>query len=401
VRPDNRHLDRADAMLARAAALFRIGGLVQIAGALSTVSGQYRHPLPVLGLALLVAVESVATAWLWLRRRRVGTRWLTADTAFCAVALLVDAWTVPPAAVHTWAFFMYPFTLLVCVGIGAGYRKLWQVLAGAGGLASAYLLAALAFLGEPTWNAGPNALSYFANGVVTWLVARELRRSGRVADAREAEALARAAELAREREAARYTRVLHDRVLQTMEMLATGDWLADRDVRSLVMEEAAWLRGVVAGDPPDRSDDLLTGLRAVVREQARRGVHVELNGSALVRRRELVPAPVAEAVCGAVREAVTNVGKHAGVDEAVVRAVLDPHAMVLRVTVVDHGRGFDPGRVVAGTGLARSVHGRMAQVGGTARVDSAPGGGTEVELSVSLSDFCRHDSPGPYTGGSR
>jgi signal transduction histidine kinase len=302
---------------------------------------------------------------------------------------------------------MYPFTLIICVGIGAGYGKLWQVVAGAGGLAAAYLVAALAFLGEPTWNAGPNALSYLANCVVTWLVARELRRSGRVADAREAEALAQAAELAREREAARYARMLHDRVLQTMEMLATGDRLADRDVRSLVMEEAAWLRGVVAGDPPDRPDDLLTGLRAVVRDQARRGVHVELNGSALqaAQRRELVPAPVAEAVCGAVREAVTNVGKHAGVDEAVVRAVLDPRGTVLRVTVVDHGRGFDPGRVAGGTGLARSVHGRMAQVGGVARVDSAPGGGTEVELSVPLrrepSDFCRHDRPDPRTGSSR
>ena len=399
-RPANRHHDRANAMLARAAALFRIGGLVQIAGALSTVSGRYGHLLPALGLALVVVGESVATVWLWLRSRRLGPRWLTVDTAFCAVALLVDARTVPPDAVHTWAFYMYPFTLIVCVGIGAGYPKLWQVLAGAGGLAAAYLVAALAFLGEPTWNAGPNALSYLANSVVTWLVARELRRSGRVADAREADALARAAELAREREAARYTRILQDRVLQTMEMLATGDWLADRDVRSLVMEEAAWLRGVVAGDPPDGSDDLLTGLRAVVRDQARRGVHVELNGSALVQRRELVPAPVAEAVCGAVREAVTNVGKHAGVDEAVVRAVLDPHAMVLRVTVVDHGRGFDPERVAAGTGLARSVRGRMAAVGGTARVDSAPGCGTEVELSVPLSAFCRHDRPVPRTGGS-
>jgi signal transduction histidine kinase len=281
---------------------------------------------------------------------------------------------------------MYPFTLIACVGVGVGYRRLWQVLAGAAGLASAYLVAALALLGEPGWNAGPNALSYAANCVVTWLVARELRRSGRVADARAADALARAAELAREREAARYTRMLHDRVLQTMEMLANGGWLTDRDIRTLVMEEAAWLRGIVAGDPPDRSDDLLTGLRAMVRDQARRGIHVELNDSALraAKQRELVPAPVAEAVCSAVREAVTNVGKHAGVDEAVVRAVLDPHPLALRVTIVDHGRGFDPRQVAAGTGLARSVHGRMAQVGGTVRVDSAPGCGTEVELSVPL-----------------
>src|SRR5262249_1963917 len=193
-----------------------------------------------------------------------------------------------------------------------------------------------------------------------------------------------------------YTRMLHDRVLQTLEMLAKGDWLADRDIRSLVMAEAAWLRGGVAGESPDRPDNLLAGLQAVVRDQARRGIHVELNDSALraARRRDLVPARVAEAVCGAVGEAVTNASKHAGVDEVVVRAVLDPRDRALRVSIVDHGRGFDPTVVVPGTGLARSVRGRMAAVGGTVRVDSAPGRGTEVELSVPLPDPLWAGRPG-------
>src|SRR5262245_37840147 len=152
-------------MLGRAAALFRIGGLVQIAGALSTVWSQYRHPLLALCLALAVGAQSAVVVWWWLRRGRVEPRWLAADTAFCAAALLADAWLVPATAVHSWAFFMYPFTLIVCVGIGAGYERLWQVLAGATGLASAYLVAALAIFGEPSWNAGPDALSYAANCV--------------------------------------------------------------------------------------------------------------------------------------------------------------------------------------------------------------------------------------------
>jgi signal transduction histidine kinase len=383
---DTRHHDRANTILARTAGLFRLGALVQLAAALPAVWSRYPHPLATLGLALAVAAESAVVAGTWLRHNRIGPSWLTADTAFCAAALLANAWTVPADAAHSWAFFMYPFTLIACVGIGAGYPRLWQVLAGAIGLASAYLLAALAIVGEPDLNAAPNTLSYLANCVVTWLVARELRRSGRVADVREAEALARAAELAREREAGRYTRMLHDRVLQTMEMLAKGEWLADRDIRALVMAEAAWLRGLVAGESPDRADNLLAGLQAVVRDQARRGIHVELNDSALhtAQRREMVPAPVAEAVCGAVREAVTNARKHAGVDEVVVRAVLDPRARALRVSIVDQGRGFDPILAVPGTGLIRSVRGRIAQVGGTVRVDSAPGRGTEVELSVPL-----------------
>jgi len=127
----------------------------------------------------------------------------------------------------------------------------------------------------------------------------------------------------------------------------------------------------------------------VVRDQARRGIHAELNDGALhaAQRCGPVPLPLAEAVRGAVREAVTNVGKHAGVDEAVVRAMLDPDSVALRVSIVDHSSGFDPQRVPPGTGLARSVGGRTAQVGGTARVDSAPRCGTEVELSVPLHPY--------------
>jgi signal transduction histidine kinase len=342
----------------------------------------------VLGLALVVFVESIAVVWLWLRRDRLDTRWLTADTVFCAAAVVAGAKVVPASASHSWAFFMYPFSLLVCVGIGAGYRRLWQAFAGAATPAAGYLVAAFAVLGDPGWNAGPNALSYLGNALVTWLIARETRRSGRVADSREAEVLARAAELAREREAARYTRVLHDRVLQTLEMLARGAWLTDLAVRAQVMGEAAWLREVVAGGPPEGADDILSGLRAVVQDQARRGVHAQLNAAALhpPPRRRSVPPHVTEAICGAVREALTNVGKHAGVDEAVVRAVLDRDATVLRVSVVDQGKGFEP-RVAAagpGTGLAQSIRARIAQVGGSTAVHSTPGGGTEVEMSVPL-----------------
>jgi hypothetical protein len=382
------HARRSERMLLHAAALFRVGGLIQIGSALSTVSGHLHQPWRLLGLALIVFVESIAVVWVWLRQRRLDTRWLTADTGFCALALVAGAAVVPAAASHSWAFFMFPFSLLVCIGVGAGYRRLWQALAGAAVLASGYLVAAFAVLDEPAWNAGPNAVSYVGNAFVTWLIARELLRSGRVADIREAEVLARAAELAREREAARYTRVLHDRVLQTLEMLARGTGLADPDVRAQVMGEAAWLREVVAGGPPEGADDVLSGLRAVVEDQARRGIHAQLNAAALYPawRRQSVPPHVGEAVCGAVREALTNVGKHAGVDEAVVRAVLDRDTTVLRVSIVDHGKGFDP-EVAAtgpGTGLAQSIRARIAQVGGTTAVHSVLGCGTEVEIAVPL-----------------
>jgi signal transduction histidine kinase len=51
--------------------------------------------------------------------------------------------------------------------------------------------------------------------------------------------------------------------------------------------------------------------------------------------------------------------------------------------VRDRGKGFDPAAVPADRkGLAESVRGRMARHGGTAAVQSAPGEGTKVTLTI-------------------
>ena len=83
-----------------------------------------------------------------------------------------------------------------------------------------------------------------------------------------------------------------------------------------------------------------------------------------------------------VQELLNNVIKHAGTDRAVLGAAMEDGAVV--VTVVDQGRGFDPAARPRGLGLSRSVEGRVADVGGSVRVDAAPGAGTCVELRVPL-----------------
>jgi signal transduction histidine kinase len=382
------HRARGEVTLLRAALFFRLGGLAQIAGALVTASPHYPRLGPPLALAAVVAAESVIVMRYWWRRRQLSPGVLTADVAFCVAGLWAGSWASPRDADHTWLFFMYPFTLLACVGIGVGYRRLSHATLAVSALAGGYLVTDVGLHGQPWWNDVPNVVSYYANTVVVWIIAGQLRRSGDAADASEAAALSRAAELATARESARYERMLHDRVLQTMEMLGKSEWIADPDIRGYVRSEAAWLRGLVAGAADEGSPDLSTALQGVVREQALRGLQVEVNGSGLRRAGAAgrIPHDVVVAVSGAVREAVTNVGKHAGVDTAVVRAALDHAGTLLTVSVVDQGRGFDPVAVARcpGTGLARSVRERVAQVGGTVRIDSSPGSGTAIELRVPL-----------------
>lgn len=87
------------------------------------------------------------------------------------------------------------------------------------------------------------------------------------------------------------------------------------------------------------------------------------------------------ALAQAAREAIVNAAKHAGVDEVSVYAEVEPSSVA--VFVRDRGTGFDPDAVPADRhGLADSIRGRMARGGGSCRVRTAPGEGTEVQLEM-------------------
>ncbi|KUH37968.1 MULTISPECIES: ATP-binding protein [Streptomyces] len=84
----------------------------------------------------------------------------------------------------------------------------------------------------------------------------------------------------------------------------------------------------------------------------------------------------------AAREAMVNAAKYGGVGGAVqVYAEVDGRTVF--VSVRDRGPGFDLDAVPADRmGVRESIIGRMRRHGGTARVRSAPGDGTEVELEM-------------------
>ncbi|WP_338898529.1 ATP-binding protein [Streptomyces sp. TG1A-60] len=198
--------------------------------------------------------------------------------------------------------------------------------------------------------------------------ARAADRSAAARAAARREAEVAATRRATERE---YLATLHDTASATLLMVSQGDgrdwsWLPPRARQDL--EALSAVPGFETG-----SVDLAALLGCVP----------EGEGQARVRLKTHVDGPLAIpsgpglAIFNGVREAVTNVARHAGVREAELRAWPEGDGAVVELT--DAGRGFDPESVPARRrGISGSIIGRMHAVGGSASVTSHPGTGTRV-----------------------
>jgi signal transduction histidine kinase len=104
--------------------------------------------------------------------------------------------------------------------------------------------------------------------------------------------------------------------------------------------------------------------------------------------------PRTAALVAAAREAMVNAAKHAGVEEISVYAEVEDAPGTIAVFVRDRGRGFDPATVPDDRhGLADSIRARVERQGGTVRVRTTPGEGTEVALTLPRAV----PAPGPTT----
>ena len=119
--------------------------------------------------------------------------------------------------------------------------------------------------------------------------------------------------------------------------------------------------------------------------KTRYGLDVETSVEAGCR---IADPTVRVALYQVLRELLFNVVKHAGTDHAHLTARPAPAETApggVVVTVEDGGAGFDPATVAGGggTGLGlASLHGRLELVGGRIEVDSAPGDGTRIAITV-------------------
>ncbi|GIW95108.1 MAG: hypothetical protein KatS3mg110_3149 [Pirellulaceae bacterium] len=110
-----------------------------------------------------------------------------------------------------------------------------------------------------------------------------------------------------------------------------------------------------------------------------------------LRNRHFLPT-VELAVYRIVQEAIQNVLKHSGTDEAFVRVTQEQDT--LRIEIEDHGRGFQPGKVGKEHFGLVSMRQRAQLLGGTLRVLSRPGAGTRIVALIPVRDSLVQTGPG-------
>lgn len=79
------------------------------------------------------------------------------------------------------------------------------------------------------------------------------------------------------------------------------------------------------------------------------------------------------------KEVVQNAIKHAGAAEISITTVYQ--SGILEIVVADNGKGFDPSRKTTGKGMS-TMRGRVRRQKGQMQIDSAPGRGTKVILTL-------------------
>jgi two-component system sensor histidine kinase NreB len=80
-----------------------------------------------------------------------------------------------------------------------------------------------------------------------------------------------------------------------------------------------------------------------------------------------------------VQEALTNIRKYAETDEAWITIKEEDNK--IKAVIEDHGKGFDLAQIPKGVGLF-SMEERARSVGGSVQIESSPGKGTKITLSI-------------------
>jgi signal transduction histidine kinase len=370
----------------RALAVFRLAALGYATLLVALNFRHYEHPAIGWFVLGVMAAWSVVTITGYARPRLRAWPLLGADLAVTAACVVVSPWVLGPSGLSR------GFATLPAAWI-AGPVLAWAISGGRRRGAAAAVLLTICDQGL-RGRVTPNSLD---GNVLMLLAGIAVGHVTRLA-VRAQEALQRATELeAANRERERLARGIHDSVLQVLALVQRRGTEIGGDAAELgrlAGEQEAALRALIgtgpgavasrdtAAEDPDRPVDLRPLLAA----------HATATVSLATPAHPVpLPAHAASEMAAAVGAALANVRQHCGPDARAWVLVESGDGVIgggtVTVSVRDEGPGIPAGRLdeaaAAGRlGVAQSIRGRIGDLGGTVTITSAPGRGTEVELTI-------------------
>jgi signal transduction histidine kinase len=329
------------------------GGIAQALGVDATL---VRLVFAFLALAGGAGILLYLALWVW-----TSGRWPAVGVALVALSVMaiLFALGLPGTAVLGIGLIVAGIVLLV--RRGASLRPGGAFTLPGVALTMAGAVVMLGGLGSSPAFVAPGALAGALLLVLlpwTWQVAAE--RADRIRAAERAEVAAR----------------IHDSVLQTLALIQRHAADSQR-ITSLARRQERDLRRWLYGSGYGHATTLVDALAdAAADVEDAHGVRIDVASSG--------DAPLDESLSQlvlAAREALANAAKHSGSDEIAVYA--EAGRAEVAVFVRDRGAGFERAQVACDRrGLAESIEARMVRAGGRATITSAPGEGTEVELTI-------------------
>jgi signal transduction histidine kinase len=359
--------------LRRAVAAFRLATLLYAGLVIASNDTKYAHPW--LGWVAfgVMAGWTVVITTTYAAKGMQRWQWLVADLAV-GVALILATMVIEQ---HT---RVIDGAQTVSVTWSAVPAAAWAVAWGPVGGVAAGLIIGLADVverGALTSSVAQNSVYVLLTGLVIGYLAHFGKRAEQALnEATESQAATA------ERE--RLARDIHDSVLQVLALVQRRGLEIGGEASELAQlagEQESALRALVGAPPQRRVAGEPVDLRELLAPRASGSVMLSTPATPV-----LLPQNYAEELAAAVGAALDNVRNHAGDDAKAWVLVEDEPALVV-VTVRDDGVGMPLSRPLqaAGAGrlgLAQSIRGRIADLGGETVITSAPGEGTEIELRV-------------------
>jgi signal transduction histidine kinase len=365
----------------RAAQVFRLLSCIYALGFQIAINRDLDRPAVGWLLFGLLIGWSAACAVAYLQGFGRRTAWVLAEIAVVVGLMLSteviasDQWVLDN---QSWPTTLWATNATISAAI------LWGPIAGM--LTGLVVMAASAVLkGYVHVDLGRNAtvVIELAVGLAVGMAAQTARRAHA-----ELERVARLAATLDERE--RLSRQVHDGAIQVLALVSRrGREIggATAELAELAGEQERALRQLVSSidAEPRVATGTVADVGALLRRRESDRVSVSLPATPV-----LLDAAVATELDAAVVNVLDNVASHAGAD-AHAFVLLEDLGDSVTVSIRDDGVGIAAGRLEEAVGegrvgIAKSIVGRMNWLGGSARLNTGPGCGTEWELTVPRAD---------------